>query len=125
MVWGPENYTETEKLHLYFFKHILGVHGRITNNMAYVELCRFSLEIHIKKRMIGYWGRLIWGKESKLCKVIFDPLLNLFNDDQYKSKWLITIKSILEECSMAEVWENQTFESLNINDIGLNSEKFK
>ncbi len=54
-VWGPENYTETDKLHLKFFKHILGVHGRNTNTMAYGELGRFSLGIHIKKRMIGYW----------------------------------------------------------------------
>ncbi len=46
-VWGPENYTETEKLHLKYFKHILGVHGRTTNNMAYEKLGRFSLEIKI------------------------------------------------------------------------------
>ncbi len=38
--------------------------------------------------MIGYWGRLIIGKESKLYKVIYDHLLYLFNDDQYKSKWV-------------------------------------
>ncbi len=37
--------------------------------MVYGELGRFSLEIQIKKRMIGYWGRLIIGKESKLCYI--------------------------------------------------------
>ncbi len=42
---------------------ILGVHGRTTNNMVCAELGRFILEIQIKKRMIGYWGRLIIGKE--------------------------------------------------------------
>ncbi len=52
---------------------------------------------------------LIIGKESKLCKIIYDQLLYLFNDDQYKANWLMIIKSILEEYSMAEVWENQTF----------------
>ncbi len=63
--------------------------------------------------MIGYWGRLLIGKESKLCKVIYDKLLYLFHEDQYKAKWFTTIKSILEECSMAEVWENQTFGTVN------------
>ncbi len=53
--------------------------------------------------MIGYWGRLILGKESKLCKVICDRMQYLFNDNQYKSEWMIIIKSILDECSMAEV----------------------
>ncbi len=87
---------------------------RSTNNMVYGELIRFFWEIQIKKRMIGYWGRLIIRKESKLCKVIYDQLLYLFNDDQYKAKWLMTIKTILEECSMAEVWENQTFGTVNM-----------
>ncbi len=64
--------------------------------------------------MIVYWGRLIMGKESKLCKVIYDWLLYLSNDDQYKSKWLMTIKSILEECSMAEALENHTFGNVNM-----------
>ncbi len=41
-------------------------------------------------------------------------LLYLFNNDQYKAKWLMTIKSILEECSMAAVWENQTFGTVNM-----------
>ncbi len=41
--------------------------------------------------MIGYCGRFIIGKESKLRKVIYNQLLYLFNDDQYKAKWLTTI----------------------------------
>ncbi len=41
-------------------------------------------------------------------------MLYLFNNDEYKSKWLMTIKSILEECSIAEVWEKETLGSVNI-----------
>ncbi len=47
-VWGPEHYIETEKLHLKSFKHILGVHGRTTNNIVY-----------------GEWGRLFWKFKLK------------------------------------------------------------
>ncbi len=61
-VLGPENYIETEKLHLKFLKHILGAHGRTINNMVYGELGRFSLEIQIKKRMFGYWGDINYRK---------------------------------------------------------------
>ncbi len=70
--------------------------------------------------MIGYWGRLIIGKESKLCKVIYDQLLYLFNDEQYKAKWLMTIKSILEECNIVEVWEIPTYATLNILKYNIN-----
>ncbi len=69
--------------------------------------------------MIGYWGRLIIGKESKLCKVIYDKLLYLFNDDQYKTKWLTIIRSILEEYSMTDVWENQTFGTVNMLEYNI------
>ncbi len=41
-------------------------------------------------------------------------MLYLFNDDQYKAKWLTTIKRILDECSMVEVWENKTFGTVNM-----------
>ncbi len=34
-------------------------------------------------------------------------MLYLFHEDQYKAKWFTTIKSILEECSMAEVRKNE------------------
>ncbi len=70
--------------------------------------------------MISYWRRLIIGKASKLCKVIYDQLLYAFNDDQYKAKWLMTIKSILEEWSIAEVWENQTFGPFNMLKYNIN-----
>ncbi len=52
-VWGPENYIETEKLHLNFFKHILGVHGRTTNNMVYGELGRFSFKLKKDDWLLG------------------------------------------------------------------------
>ncbi len=56
------------------------------------------------------------GKESQLCKVTYDWLLYIFNDDQYQSKRLITIRSTLAEFDMAEVWENQHLGAL----VGLN-----
>ncbi len=121
MLYGYRN----EKLHLKFLKHILGVCGRITNNMIYGEMVRFSFEIKIIKKMIGYWGRLIIGNDSKLCKVIYDQLLYLFNDDHNKVQRLMTIKSILEECSMAEVWGNQTFGTVNILKYNITNEKLQ
>ncbi len=48
-VWGPKKYIETEKLHLKFLKHILGVHGRTTNTMVYEILCRYFWKFKLKK----------------------------------------------------------------------------
>jgi hypothetical protein len=46
--------------------------------MVYGELGRTSLDVSIKCRMIGYWVRLITGKESKLSFKIYKTLLNLY-----------------------------------------------
>ncbi len=69
----------------------------------------YYLKIQIKK------DDLLLGRfKPKLCKLIYDRLLYIFNDDQYKSKWFMTIKSRLEECKMSEVWENQICWSDNV-----------
>ncbi len=41
-------------------------------------------------------------------------MLYLFNDDQYKSKWLMTFRNTVAKHNMAEVWENQAFVSVNV-----------
>ena len=66
--------------------------------MVYGELGRYPFEIMIKKRMIGYWARLIVGKETKLSKIVYDCLYSLFNKGIYVSKWLKCIKDTLDKC---------------------------
>ncbi len=48
----------------------MGVHKNTSNDMEYGELGILPLDIYIKSRMIGYWARLISGKNTKmLCNV--------------------------------------------------------
>ena len=91
----------------------LSVHTKTCNNMVYGELGRFPLEIFIKKRIIGYWARILVGKESKLTKVMYDQLLIMYTTNQFKSRWIECIKNILEECDLNEIWVSQRFRSVN------------
>ena len=111
-IWGYSNVPSIETFHLKFLKMTLGVHIKTCNNMVYGELGRFPLEIFIKKRAIGYWARMIKGKESKLIKVAYDHLLNMYNSNIFKSKWIDYIKSILVECNLNDVWVSQDFWSV-------------
>ncbi len=52
------------------FQDSLGVHGQTNNSMSYGELGMFSVNIQIRKKMIGYWLRLIEEKEFKLSNVL-------------------------------------------------------
>ncbi len=74
-----------KKLHLKFPKYILKDKTTTCSNVVYGELGRYLLSVAVKKRVIGYWGRLINGKESKLSRVMYNCLLNLFNSGLYIS----------------------------------------
>ncbi len=54
-----------------FLKQVLRVHKNTSNDMVYGDLGVFPLDIYIKRRMIGYWSRLISGKNTKLCYVMY------------------------------------------------------
>ncbi len=55
------------------------------NAMVYGESGRFPVAIMIKM-MIGYWGRLLTGKSTKLVKLIYNCVNRQDNSIQFK--WL-------------------------------------
>ena len=111
-IWGYSKAPAIETFHLSFLKMTLGVHIKTCNNMVYGKLGRLPLEIIIKKRAIGYWARILAGKESKLTKVCYNQLLTRYNTNQFKSKWIEFIKKILEECNLNNIWTSQSFRSV-------------
>ena len=112
-IWGYSRAPSIETFHLRFLKLTLGVHIKTCNNMVYGELGKLPLDIFIKKRSIGYWARILVGKESKLTKVTYNQLLNMYNSNLFKSKWIEFIKDILEDCNLNEIWVSQSFRSVN------------
>ncbi len=93
-IWGHYIVREVELLHFKFCKQILLVHKNTCNDMVYGELGVFPLTIHIKCKMIVYWARLISGKDSKLCFIMYQCLLYLDRSGIYTSTWLTCIKDI-------------------------------
>ena len=108
-VWGFEKIERLEKLHLKFMKHILKVKTSTCSNMVYGELGRYPISISVKKRLIGYWARLIESKESKLSKIMYNCLLNLFNTGVFVSPWVSQVKQILDDCGLSYIWLTQKF----------------
>ena len=64
-IWGYRVYKVIEVVHLTFLKHILGVRKTTCNSMVYGELGKYPVITHIKSRILGYWLRLINGKQKK------------------------------------------------------------
>jgi hypothetical protein len=78
--------------------------------MAYGELGRFPLGIYnyVKHRIINYWAILLTGKQEKTAEILF--IYSILNN-RTNIPWLKSVKSILDECGLSYVWNNQYFVS--------------
>ena len=103
-VWGYENIDMIEKIHNDFLRKITLARKSTPLYMLYGETGRFPLEIIVKSRMIGYWNRLIHSKGTKLSLLIYQCL---FNSANAPSKWVSSIRNILNEIGRPDIWLNQ------------------
>jgi hypothetical protein len=85
--------------------------------MIYGELGLYPLYIDIKQRMVSYWIKLIIGKQSKICSVVYRLMYHLFNTQNANFSWLNSVKTILDECGFSYIWETQIF----ISEVWLKS----
>jgi len=105
-VWGFEKQIEEcEIFHRKFIKYILKLRKNTCNAMVYGESGRYPILIQIKKKMIGYWARLLVGKQSKLSKCFYDCVFNQAETKHFK--WIVCIKGILNDCGLTYVWNDQ------------------
>ncbi len=103
-VWGHYIIRELELLHLKLLKHLLFVHKNTSSDMVYGELGAYPLSIHKKCKMLCYWSRMISGKQSKLCYVMYQCLLYLDRIGLYTSPWVAYVKKLLNDNGMSGIW---------------------
>ena len=81
--------------------------------MLFGELGRLPVEIIIYRRMICYWARLLSGKQLKFSALLYKVMFNDYIVNGTEYKWIITIKTILDNLRMGNIWLSQTFTSVN------------
>lgn len=113
-IWGFEKLETVEKIHLQFCKKILGVRSTTPSFMVYGELGRFSLDVHIKMKMVCFWYKLA-SNENKLSGKMYRLLLNMYNAGNRSFRWINFIKCIFDDAGMSEIWQVQ--EHVNVNFI--------
>jgi hypothetical protein len=109
-VWGFEDSKCFETIHLRFMKYVLGLKVRTPSNIVYGELGRHPIRLHIKRRIINYWSRLLNSKENKISRLLYGIILNLYKQGQYRSKWIVNVENILNECGLTFIWNDQASE---------------
>ena len=114
-VTGFEKHDILERLCIQYYKIILKAKKSTPNLMLYGELGRHPISVLIKSKMIGFWQRLVNGKQDKISNKLYSILMAMHNRDCFHSKWLLYIKGILTECGKEHFWLNQTEVPSNIS----------
>ena len=114
-VTGFEKHDILERLCTQYYKIVLKVKKTTPNLMLYGELGRCPISVLIKSRMIGFWQRIVKGKQDKISSKLYHILLEMHNRDFFHSKWLLYIKSILNDCDKDYFWLNQNESPANIS----------
>ena len=70
---------------------------------SYGELGRYLIKITMKSRVVGFWNRLLHGKERKLSFLMYQCLMH----SNANSKWLIFVKTILSQAGRRDIWHGQ------------------
>ena len=108
-LWGLSNCDIIERVHLKYCKLLLNLKSSTPNCMMYGELGRYPLYIDIKQRMVSYWTKLITGKESTICSVVYRLMYHLCNIQNAMFSWLCIAKAILNKCGFSHIWDTKIF----------------
>jgi hypothetical protein len=117
-VWCHSMSTLASKLQLRFFKLILKVGKTTPTNMVLGELGQFPICIQAKCRMLNFWYRIAYSNgSSKLSCVTYRFLLKLYESNVYKSQFLHSVHSTLNELGFSNFWQNQFAENVTVESF--------
>ena len=108
-VWGYENLQDIEIFHRKFLKSTLNLKASTPDSMVYGESGRYKLEKVIINKMVNYWCRILNGKETKLCHIMYKVLRSMhYNENtNFNSPWIEKLEQIFNGIGMTNVWENE------------------
>ena len=100
-----------EKVHNDFLRKISRSKKSTPLYMLLGELGRYQLKITITTRMVGFWNRLIHGKNTKLPFFLYQCILH----SHIRSKWLAHIQTIFVTVGKPDIWQSQ--QHLNMENL--------
>ena len=67
--------------------------------------------------MIGFWQRIINGKQDKIAYKLYENLLSMHERDRFHSKWLSTVEDCLNMTDFRNVWQLQENALIGIANV--------
>ena len=106
-VWGVYSNDMSETFHRKFFKKILKLRPSTPTCMVYGEVGKYPLQVTINKYIVSYWLRILNKEHSTLAHIVYIIALKLYTTGSFKAQWICKIKSILDNCGLSYIWDNQ------------------
>ena len=74
--------------------------------MLYGEIGQTNVDTVIKNRMLGFWVRIVTGKDCKFSRIIYNISKSAHDDptNEFSSSWLSKIHQILNETGYDYLW---------------------
>ena len=80
--------------------------------MLYRELGRKPLALIIQQRIIGFWARIIAGKQTKISFLLYQLMLNDYFLHNYHYKGMKHVEDIFNNLGMSNIWVSPSFFSV-------------
>ena len=87
---------------------MLSVNKYTCSDMIYEELGVTPLSIAVSIRMVVYWAKLVSSNQNKISNMIYSIVYKLHDLEIFKSDWINTVRSILNESGFSGIWLSQT-----------------
>ncbi len=105
-IWGFENNSILDRLHLKFCKMLLGIKKTTPTCMVLGELGRLPLDVLIRSRMINFWSRIV-NNTTKTTSILYKLTYSLHCNNTFHLNWLSHIKETLYSCGFNYFWNDQ------------------
>jgi hypothetical protein len=116
-LWACEkNISHLETIHTRFLKSILHVKASAKNELVYMELGRFPLDVIFKCRMLKYWCKLLQLDANHPCKAAYIDMLSRCH---MEDTWASNVKDVLNKIGLGYVWNYQSVEDVNSFFFGI------
>ena len=106
-IWGCENNSIIERLHLKFCKMLLGINKSSPTCIVLGELGRFPLDVYIRSRIISFWSRLVTNDITVTSSIIYKLIYTLDSNNNFNSSYITHVKTTLNHCGLNYIWLTQ------------------
>ena len=94
-VWRFCKAKQTERVHLQFCKHLLGVKQSTQNNFEYGDFGRTNYQTCRYIIIVKYWLKIIFKPDNKLVTVVNNPIKCDVEGDDSTINWVVLVRKLL------------------------------